>query len=172
MSPGRRNPPLKLSEWVHICRVGGWTKGNGFPKSCRNLSSAFWSCMNQQGFLLKHRLWFSRSRWLRFWISIQLPDDEVQGPTTLWETLKCKPSTPRMQAPWGEAFSGSKDVFPVLRTKNKYMEESQDQGSCWGSRKLGFDHGSVPAWRRKWQPTPVFLPRESRGQRSLVGCCP
>ena len=24
--------------------------------------------------------------------------------------------------------------------------------------------------RRKWQPTPVFLPRESRGQRSLVGC--
>ena len=25
-------------------------------------------------------------------------------------------------------------------------------------------------WRRKWQPTPVFLPRESQGQRSLVGC--
>ena len=26
-------------------------------------------------------------------------------------------------------------------------------------------------WRRKWQPTPVFLPGESQGQRSLVGCC-
>ena len=25
--------------------------------------------------------------------------------------------------------------------------------------------------RRKWQPTPVFLPGESQGQRSLVGCC-
>ena len=24
-------------------------------------------------------------------------------------------------------------------------------------------------WRRKWQPTPVFLPRESHGQGSLVG---
>ena len=24
-------------------------------------------------------------------------------------------------------------------------------------------------WRRKWQPTPGFLPRESRGQRSLPG---
>ena len=24
--------------------------------------------------------------------------------------------------------------------------------------------------RRKWQPTPVFLPGESQGQRSLVGC--
>ena len=28
----------------------------------------------------------------------------------------------------------------------------------------------VPIWRRKWQPTPVFLPGESQGQRSLVGC--
>ena len=27
-------------------------------------------------------------------------------------------------------------------------------------------------WRRKWQPTPVFLPGESCGWRSLVGCCP
>ena len=25
-------------------------------------------------------------------------------------------------------------------------------------------------WRRKWQPTPVFLPGESHGERSLVGC--
>ena len=25
-------------------------------------------------------------------------------------------------------------------------------------------------WRRKWQPTPVLLPGESQGQRSLVGC--
>ena len=27
-------------------------------------------------------------------------------------------------------------------------------------------------WRRAWQPTPVFLPEESHGQRSLVGCSP
>ena len=26
-------------------------------------------------------------------------------------------------------------------------------------------------WRRQWQPTPVFLPGESQGQGSLVGCC-
>ena len=25
-------------------------------------------------------------------------------------------------------------------------------------------------WRRKWQPTPVFLSGESRGRRSLLGC--
>ena len=27
-------------------------------------------------------------------------------------------------------------------------------------------------WRRKWQPTPVFLPEKSHGQRSLGGCRP
>ena len=26
-------------------------------------------------------------------------------------------------------------------------------------------------WRRKWQPTPVFLPGESQAWVSLVGCC-
>ena len=31
--------------------------------------------------------------------------------------------------------------------------------------------GKIP-WRRKQQPTPVFLPRESHGQRSLVGYSP
>ena len=25
-------------------------------------------------------------------------------------------------------------------------------------------------WRRKWQPTRLFLPGESQGQRSLLGC--
>ena len=39
------------------------------------------------------------------------------------------------------------------------------------------DLGSIPGlgrfhWRRKWQPTPVFLPGESHGQRSLVGYSP
>ena len=31
--------------------------------------------------------------------------------------------------------------------------------------------GKVP-WRRKWQPTPVFLPGESYGQKSVVGYSP
>ena len=39
------------------------------------------------------------------------------------------------------------------------------------------DMGSIPVlgrfpWRRAWQPTPAFLPGESHGQRSLVGCNP
>ena len=31
--------------------------------------------------------------------------------------------------------------------------------------------GKIP-WRRDWQPTPVFLPGESHGHRSLAGCSP
>ena len=41
----------------------------------------------------------------------------------------------------------------------------KDAGSIPGSGR------SIP-WRRKWQPTPVFLPGESHGQRSLVGYSP
>ena len=37
-------------------------------------------------------------------------------------------------------------------------------------RRHGFKPGveKIP-WRRKWQPTPVFLPGEAHGQRSLEG---
>ena len=31
--------------------------------------------------------------------------------------------------------------------------------------------GRIP-WRRKWKPTPVFLPGKFHGQRSLVGYSP
>ena len=37
------------------------------------------------------------------------------------------------------------------------------------------NQGSIPGtipWRRTWQPTPVFLPAESHGQRSLAGYSP
>ena len=43
--------------------------------------------------------------------------------------------------------------------------------TCFSGRTHHF-YIEVNWWRRKWQPTPVFLPRESCGRRSLVGCCP
>ena len=41
---------------------------------------------------------------------------------------------------------------------------------CRRCKKCRFNTwvGKVP-WRRAWQPTPVFLPGDSHGQRSLVG---
>ena len=32
--------------------------------------------------------------------------------------------------------------------------------------------GTTVTWRRQWHPTPVLLPGESHGQRSLVGYSP
>ena len=42
-----------------------------------------------------------------------------------------------------------------------------------GDMRLGFDPWvrKIPG-RRAWQPTPVVLPEESHGQRSLVGYSP
>ena len=44
---------------------------------------------------------------------------------------------------------------------------------CLQCRRPGLDPwvGNIP-WRWKWQPTPVFLPRESHGQSSMVGYNP
>ena len=43
---------------------------------------------------------------------------------------------------------------------------------CRRHKRCLFDPwvGKVP-WRRALQPTPVFLPGKSHGQRRLVGCC-
>ena len=40
-----------------------------------------------------------------------------------------------------------------------FREDIPEEDQIWASR-----------WRRKWQPTPVFLPGESQGRGSLVGC--
>ena len=55
----------------------------------------------------------------------------------------------------------------------RWLRGKESACQCRRRRRLGFDPwvGKVP-WRRKWQPTPVFLSGESRGQRSLVGYSP
>ena len=50
---------------------------------------------------------------------------------------------------------------------------SEVKASAWNAG----DPGSIPGsekipWRRQWQPTPVLLPGESHGGRSLVGYSP
>ena len=47
-------------------------------------------------------------------------------------------------------------------------------GCCpWGHTELDTTEATLQAnmhWRRKWPPTPVFLPGESQGWQNLVGC--
>ena len=64
----------------------------------------------------------------------------------------------------------------TLAWKIPWMEEPGRLQSM-GSLRVGHDWTTSLSlftfmhWRRKWQPTPVFLPGESQGRRSLVGCC-
>ena len=56
------------------------------------------------------------------------------------------------------------------------MAEERGGLQSMGSQRVGHNWATslslftVMHWRRKWQPTPVFLPGESQGWRCLVGC--
>ena len=62
------------------------------------------------------------------------------------------------------------------------LENTRDRGAWWATvygvaqsrtrLKQLSSSSRMSSCRKKWQPTPVFLPRESYGRSSLVGCCP
>ena len=64
-------------------------------------------------------------------------------------------NTPAWKIPWTEEPGGLQSMG------------SQRVGHDWATSLSFF---TFMHWRRKWQPTPVFLPGESQGCGSLVGC--
>ena len=94
--------------------------------------------------------WFKVQNWLRC-----LPGPgQKQGRASPDDTTRhCAGSGPfwaRAARPWG------------LRQRRIGLQ--------WRRPGLGPWVQTIP-WRRAWQPTPVFLPREFHGQRILVGLC-
>ena len=67
----------------------------------------------------------------------------------------------------------SRDLNPGMAEFPGFPGGSAVKVSALQCERPGFDHwvGKIP-WRRKWQPTPIFLPGESHGRRSLVGYSP
>ena len=53
---------------------------------------------------------------------------------------------------------------------SKWLSGKESDCQCRRS-KFNTLVGNIP-WRRKWQPTPVFLPGKSHGLRNLVGYSP
>jgi len=66
------------------------------------------------------------------------------------------------------------DVHPhtqrvMERGLPRWCRDKEPTWQCRRHRRLGFNPWVGKIRWRKWQPTPGFLPRESHGQRSLVG---
>ena len=68
------------------------------------------------------------------------------------------------------AFKSLRHLFYGFPVGSAVRDPPTMQDAC---RRCGFDPwvGKIP-WRRKWQPTPVFLPGKSHEQRSLAGYSP
>ena len=66
--------------------------------------------------------------------------------------------------------SAALSFYSLYSTHHRLPRWLSGEESASQCRKGGFNPWSrkIP-WRRKWQPTPVFLPEKPHGQRSLVG---
>ena len=101
----------------------------------------------------------------------------VKNLSVIWETWV--PSL-GWEDPWRKAWQPT----PVFLPGESHGQRSLAGYSPWGLKDMTEvtknTHVLIPDihcaiftfmhWRRKWQPTPVFLPGESQGQGSLVGC--
>ena len=98
--------------------------------------------------LWKNDLGFSTWKWsqMQFQIELSYPTEKAMAPHS---------STLAWKIPWMEE-PGRLQSMGSLRV-----------GHAWAT---SLSLITFMYWRRKWQPTPVFLPGESQGWGSLVGC--
>ena len=114
--------------------------------------------------------WVGRMPWRRKWqpTPALLPGKSYERRSLIgYSPWGCKESdtTEQLHSP------SPCEVQQILFLPGGSVVESACQ--CKSHRRCGFAPwvGKI-LWRRKWQPIPVFLPRESHGQRSLVSPCP
>ena len=64
----------------------------------------------------------------------------------------------------------SKDIYRYVLIVLGFPGGSDGKESACNAGDLGLNPGlGRSPWRREWPPTPVFLPGDSHGQRSLAG---
>ena len=74
---------------------------------------------------------------------------------------------PHLSRPW---------LYPCFETAGRLEFARAGRLQSMGSLRVRHDWATSLSlftfmhWRRKWQPTPGFLPGESQGRGSLVGC--
>ena len=117
-----------------------------------------------------HSFFFPRSKhllisWLQSSSAVILETKKIQSITVSIASLSiCNKVMEKAMAPHSSTLAWK---IPWLADPGRLQS--------MGSLRVGHDWVTSLSlfpftnWRRKWQPTPVFLPRESQGQGSLVG---
>ena len=120
--------------------------------------------------------------WLQKSCKVVLPWRSSQSPQAASGEQSCRLWASKQ----GPAHSASNllltkptDGWAIKEGKGKDVESEgfsrwqNGKGPTCQCRIRGFDPWvrKIP-WRKAWQPTPVFFPGESHGQRSLAGCSP
>ena len=109
---------------------------------------------------------------MKFYLKISLPDfwaslvaQTVKRLSTMWET--------RVRSlGWEDPLEKEMAIHSsTIAWKIPWTEEPGRLQSM-GSQRVGHDWVTSRSWRKKWQPTPEFLPGKSHGQRNLVGYSP
>ena len=139
----------------------------------------------------RHRFspWIGKIPWSRKWqptpvlSCLQNPMDRgawwatVRGITKSWTQLKWL-STHKVINWFNLSVVTKKAMAPHSSTLAWKIPWTEEPGrlQSMGSLRVGHDWVTSLSlftfmdWRRKWQPSPVFLPGESQGQGSLAGC--
>ena len=168
-----------------------WPPGRGEGLETQSITTGWWfnqSCLHNEASIKTQRTAFQE---LLEWWTRMLPHATMLGPKHhkdrspfVREPALCMSSSGR----WFVSFNiiCNKLVFwwekamaphsSSLAWKIPWMAKPGRLQSM-GSLRVGHDWATSLSlftfmhWRRKWQPTPVFLPGESQGRRSLVGFC-
>ena len=116
---------------------------------------------------------------------VLLPQNPIELSTTIPPLIRVQ--LPRYYWESKQSFLKNKDVLTIILEKAMAPHSStfawkipwaEEPGGLqsMGLWRVGHDWATSLSlftfmhWRRKWQPTPAFLPGESQGQGSLVGC--
>ena len=128
-----------------------------------------------------------RSKHLNFMAAVTICSDFGAQKNKVWHSFHCFP----IYFPWSDgtrchdlhflnvSFKPEKAMAPHSSTLARKIPWMEEPGRLQSMRLLRVRHDWATSLslftfmhrRRKWQPTPVFLPGESQGPRSLVGYC-
>ena len=130
--------------------------------------------------------------WLAYWVrtkwvflaqcfffsplEVYLPPWQVRGPAPLMLSVTAWVRFPQSEVQWRLVFLARLSYLAFISNKGVILCSLFNvilHFNLFRTERCSFDLwvGKI-LWRRKWQPTPVFLPGKSHGQRGLVGYSP